>query len=148
MESSKKSAPINPKKERQEEAKNINQSLYALGSCIEKLSGAGSKAHVPWRDSKLTRLLQDSIGGNCKATVMVTLRTEVENVDEALVTCRFAQRAKAVKTKVKDNTVTVYDTGKLLKEIELLRDQLHAPRRRKRGRRLGAVAWPSWGWHG
>ena len=48
MESSKKSAPVNPKKERQEEAKNINQSLYALGSVIEKLSGAGGgKAHVP-----------------------------------------------------------------------------------------------------
>ena len=96
MESSKKSAPINPDKRRQEEASNINRSLYSLGSVIEKLSSAGAKAHIPWRDSKLTRLLQDSLGGNCKATIMVTLRTEDENIDECQTTLRFAQRAKVV----------------------------------------------------
>eukprot|EP00964_Phaeocystis_antarctica_P115487 scaffold79446_cov36-Phaeocystis_antarctica.AAC.1 len=61
LESSKKSAPVNPDKRRQEEASNINRSLYSLGSVIEKLSSAGAKAHIPWRDSKLTRLLQDSL---------------------------------------------------------------------------------------
>jgi len=120
MESSKKSAPVNPDKRRQEEASNINRSLYSLGSVIEKLSSAGAKAHIPWRDSKLTRLLQDSLGGNCKATIMVTLRTEDENIDECQTTLRFAQRAKAVKTKVKDNTVTVLDSGKLVKEVVTL----------------------------
>ena len=111
---------------RKEEAKNINQSLYALGSVIEKLSASGTgKAHVPWRDSKLTRLLQDSLGGNCKSTIIVTLRTEAQNVEEAIVTLRFAQRAKAVKTKVKDNTVTIQDTAKLLKELEALQEQVH-----------------------
>ena len=51
---------------------------------------------------------------------MVTLRTEAENIDESQTTLRFAQRAKAVKTKVKDNTVTVLDSAKLLKEVEAL----------------------------
>ena len=52
---------------------------------------------------------------------MVTLRTEEENIDECQTTLRFAQRAKAVKTRVKDNTVTVLDSAKLLKEVEALR---------------------------
>ena len=81
--------------------------------------------HLPYRDSKLTRLLQDSLGGNCKAAIVVTLRGEKENVDEAINTLRFAQRAKAVKTKVKDNTVTIQDTGKLLKELEALQEQVN-----------------------
>ena len=127
MESSKKSYATEGASNnaaRKEEAKNINQSLYALGSVIEKLSASGTgKAHVPWRDSKLTRLLQDSLGGNCKSTIIVTLRTEAQNVEEAIVTLRFAQRAKAVKTKVKDNTVTIQDTAKLLKELEALQEQ-------------------------
>ena len=129
MESSKKSYATEGASNnaaRKEEAKNINQSLYALGSVIEKLSASGTgKAHVPWRDSKLTRLLQDSLGGNCKSTIIVTLRTEAQNVEEAIVTLRFAQRAKAVKTKVKDNTVTIQDTAKLLKELEALQEQVH-----------------------
>jgi hypothetical protein len=52
---------------------------------------------------------------------VVTLRTEEENIDECQTTLRFAQRAKAVKTRVKDNTVTVLDSAKLLKEVEALR---------------------------
>ena len=49
---------------------------------------------MPWRDSKLTRLLQDSLGGNTKATILVTLRSEPPHLDETLATLRFAQRAK------------------------------------------------------
>jgi hypothetical protein len=47
---------------------------------------AGKGAHVPWRDSKLTRLLQDSLGGNSRSAIVVTLRDEVENIDETLGT--------------------------------------------------------------
>jgi hypothetical protein len=91
MESSKKSYAVegasnNPL--RVLEAKNINTSLYALGSVIEKLSEAsrpgGSKSHVPYRDSKLTRLLQDSLGGNSKTSIIVTLRIESQNVEETI----------------------------------------------------------------
>ena len=131
MESSKKSYAMegaSNNEMRKVEAKNINTSLYALGSVIERLSeagrSAGGKAHVPYRDSKLTRLLQDSLGGNSKSTIMVALRIESQNVEESVNTLRFAQRAKAVKTIVKDNTVTVKNTDMLVKEIESMNIQL------------------------
>ena len=133
MESSKKSYAVegasnNPA--RREEAKNINQSLYALGSVIERLSaahkGPGGKGHVPWRDSKLTRLLQDSLGGNSRSAIIVTLRDEVSNVDESLGTLRFAQRAKAVKLVVKKQTFKVKDTEKLVEEFDEVNAKLEA----------------------
>ena len=127
MESSKKSYAMegaSNNEMRKVEAKNINVSLYALGSVIERLSEAGRKggkdAHVPYRDSKLTRLLQDSLGGNSKSTIIVALRVESQNIEESINTLRFAQRAKAIKTKVKDNTVTQHDTVKLLKHNDAL----------------------------
>ena len=130
MESSKKSYAVegaSNNEMRKVEAKNINTSLYALGSVIEKLSAAsqkgGGQAHVPYRDSKLTRLLQDSLGGNSKSTIVVALRIEQQNIDESINTLRFAQRAKAVKTVVKDNTVTIKDTTKLMKEVESMQTQ-------------------------
>jgi len=131
MESSKKSYAVegaSNNEMRKLEAKNINTSLYALGSVIEKLSEAGRKgggaSHVPYRDSKLTRLLQDSLGGNSKSTILVALRIEAQNIEESVNTLRFAQRAKAVKMKVTDNTITVKDTSKLLKEVETMSTQL------------------------
>ena len=74
MESSKKSyalegASNNPL--RQEEVKAINQSLWALGSVIERLASGGG-GHVPYRDSKLTRMLQTSLAGNCKCAFIGT----------------------------------------------------------------------------
>jgi hypothetical protein len=53
------------------------------------------QARVPYRDSKLTRILQDSLGGNCKCAIVVTIRCEKENIDEAINTLRFAQVAAA-----------------------------------------------------
>ena len=55
-----------------EEAKKINLSLTNLGKVIKALSEKGEKAHVPYRDSKLTRILKDSLGGNSKTTLIVT----------------------------------------------------------------------------
>lgn len=56
---------------RLEESKKINQSLSALGNVIAALTDArGSRPHVPYRDSRLTRILEDSLGGNCKTTMM------------------------------------------------------------------------------
>ena len=67
--------------ERQEEVRHINQSLWALGTVIERLSSLSCAAptahvHVPYRDSKLTRLLQDSLAGGCKSAFLATLRAE------------------------------------------------------------------------
>ena len=55
-----------------EEAKNINSSLSALGNVISALA-SGTKTHVPYRDSKMTRILQDSLGGNCRTTIIISL---------------------------------------------------------------------------
>ena len=108
MESAKKSyAAEGPSNQpaRREEAKNINTSLYALGTVIERLA-SGDVGHVPWRNSKLTRLLQDSFGGNSRSAIVTTLRAEEKNIDETIGTLRFAQRAKAIAVKVTQNEVT------------------------------------------
>ena len=93
MESSKRSYVVegaSNNEMRKIEAKNINTSLYALGSVIEALSRASQpgekKGHVPYRDSKLTRLLQDSLGGNSKCTIVVALRIETQNIEESINT--------------------------------------------------------------
>jgi hypothetical protein len=76
-------------------------SLLALSSVVSALAAKGLV--VPFRNSKLTRLLQSSLAGNCKAAFVVTLRSEKANIEEALVTLRFAQRAKAVQATVLKN---------------------------------------------
>ena len=80
------------------EAQNINKSLSALSNCIQKLT-TGDIEHVPYRDSKLTRILAQTLGGNCKTTLLVALRPEAECVNECVATLRFAQRAKKLTTK-------------------------------------------------
>ena len=88
------------------EAQNINKSLSTLGLCIEKLTDgkAGSEQHVPYRDSKLTRILAQTLGGNCKTTLLVALRPEAECAPECVATLRFAQRAKRLTTKIGANS--------------------------------------------
>ncbi|KAA6396055.1 MAG: putative Kinesin heavy chain [Streblomastix strix] len=85
-----------------QEAKKINQSLSALGMCIHAL--VEQESHIPYRDSKLTRILQESIGGNCKTTLLVCASPHPFNSDETISTLMFAQRAKSIKNKVKCNT--------------------------------------------
>ena len=59
--------------QRLEESKKINQSLSALGNVIAALTDIKSRPHIPYRDSKLTRILEDSLGGNCKTTMMAMI---------------------------------------------------------------------------
>eukprot|EP01051_Picozoa_sp_SAG22_P019072 SAG22_NODE_3404_length_1731_cov_3.185662_2_plen_114_part_00 len=73
------------------EAQNINKSLSTLGNCIKALT-AKAATHVPFRDSKLTRLLQDSLGGNTKTTLVVACSPHPDNAEETLSTLKFAQR--------------------------------------------------------
>jgi hypothetical protein len=83
-----------------EEAKKINLSLSALGMVISNLAANNSDGFVPYRDSKLTRILQDSLGGNFKTTLIVTCSPHIYNAEETLSTLNFAQRAKKIKTTV------------------------------------------------
>ena len=85
-----------------EEAKKINSSLSCLGKVIHSLTSNNSD-FVSYRDSKLTRLLKDSLGGNFKTTLIVTCSPHSYNIEETLSTLNFAKRAKQVKNKVKVN---------------------------------------------
>lgn len=87
---------------RLEEAKTINKSLTVLGQVINNLTD-GKSSHVPYRDSKLTRVLQDSLGGNSKTALIVTCSPSIFNLEETIGTLRFGVRAKAVKNKAKIN---------------------------------------------
>ncbi|XP_041098107.1 kinesin heavy chain-like, partial [Polyodon spathula] len=73
-----------------DEAKNINKSLSALGNVISALA-EGTKTHVPYRDSKMTRILQDSLGGNCRTTIVICCSPSVYNEAETKSTLMFGQ---------------------------------------------------------
>lgn len=79
----------------------INLSLSALGNVISALSEGGR--HIPYRDSKLTRLLQDSLGGNTKTMMIAAISPADFNFDETMSTLRYANRAKNIKNKPKIN---------------------------------------------
>lgn len=84
------------------EATKINLSLSALGNVISALVD-GRQTHIPYRDSKLTRLLQDSLGGNTKTVMIAAISPADYNLDETLSTLRYASRAKAIKNKPRVN---------------------------------------------
>ncbi|KAI5459106.1 P-loop containing nucleoside triphosphate hydrolase protein [Mariannaea sp. PMI_226] len=93
--------------ERLTEGANINKSLLALGSCINALCDRRQKAHVPYRNSKLTRLLKFSLGGNCKTVMIVCVSPSSAHYDESQNTLRYANRAKNIQTKVTRNVFNV-----------------------------------------
>ena len=82
-----------------EESKKINKSLSCLGNVINALTDQKGRIHVPYRDSKLTRLLEDSLGGNCKTTMLAMISPAHESFSESLSTLHFAQRAKKIKNR-------------------------------------------------
>uniref|UniRef100_A0A4W4G1G3 Kinesin motor domain-containing protein n=1 Tax=Electrophorus electricus TaxID=8005 RepID=A0A4W4G1G3_ELEEL len=85
-----------------DEAKNINKSLSALGNVISALA-EGTKTHVPYRDSKMTRILQDSLGGNCRTTMFICCSPSSFNEAETKSTLMFGQRAKTIKNSASIN---------------------------------------------
>ncbi|XP_042852350.1 kinesin-like protein KIF17 isoform X7 [Panthera tigris] len=88
--------------ERLKEATKINLSLSALGNVISALVDGRCK-HIPYRDSKLTRLLQDSLGGNTKTLMVACLSPADNSYDETLSTLRYANRAKNIRNKPRIN---------------------------------------------
>jgi len=97
-----------------QEATAINKSLLAFGNVVSAL--AAKKAHIPLRDSKLTRILEGSIGGNCRTALLVCASPAVENVPETLNTLEFASRAMRVEVDAKVNTAVVEVSAKALLE--------------------------------
>ncbi|KAH9924668.1 kinesin-domain-containing protein [Epithele typhae] len=116
-------------KERTREGKYINTSLLTLGSVISTLaenSAKGKSDHVPFRNSKLTRMLQPSLSGNARISVIATINPDASAVAESTSTLLFAQRIKKVQLHAQKKEVV--DTDALLeryrKEIEELRKRL------------------------
>ena len=82
----------------------INKSLSALGNVINALTESkGKGSFIPYRDSKLTRLLQESLGGNSQTCLVITCSLSQYNDRETLSTLRFGLRAKSIKNAVKQN---------------------------------------------
>jgi hypothetical protein len=127
----------NSKGERLREAKYINQSLLTLSTIIHRLSedrslhntksgNATNKQHLPYRDSKLTRLLESSLDGNARISIICTISPSTRCVEETHNTLKFASRAKLIKLAAKINESL--DAKTLLRvyreEIDLLRSKL------------------------
>ncbi|CAK9094011.1 unnamed protein product [Durusdinium trenchii] len=86
------------------EGAKINRSLLALGNCINALASGSS--FVPYRDSKLTRLLKDSLGGNCKTVMIANASPSHLSYEDTLNTLKYANRAKNIRVRAKQNLVT------------------------------------------
>lgn len=95
----------NNKGARLHEGANINKSLLALGNCINALCDPKQRGHVPFRNSKLTRLLKHSLTGNCRTQLIVCVSPSSGHYDETYNTLQYANRAKDIKTKVTRNVV-------------------------------------------
>ena len=101
-----------------EEAKKINKSLSALGMVINSLTD-GKSTHIPYRDSKLTRILQESLGGNSRTTLIINCSPSSYNDAETISTLRFGVRAKAIKNKAKINAeLSPLELKQLLKKAQ------------------------------
>ncbi|KAJ1632739.1 P-loop containing nucleoside triphosphate hydrolase protein [Pavlovales sp. CCMP2436] len=114
---------------RLQESKKINTSLSALGNVVAALSerSAGrSRAHIPYRDSKLTRLLEDSLGGNCKTTMIALVSPAAHAFPESLSTLKFATRANTVRNSPTVNVGDEVTQGALLRAYEVQLAQLRA----------------------
>ncbi|XP_053542147.1 kinesin-like protein KIF3B isoform X2 [Ictalurus punctatus] len=123
--------------ERLKEATKINLSLSALGNVISALVD-GKSTHIPYRDSKLTRLLQDSLGGNARTVMVANIGPASYNVEETLTTLRYSNRAKNIKNKPRINE----DPKDALlrefqEEIARLKEQLEkrSGKKKKKGRK-------------
>jgi kinesin family member 17 len=107
------------------EGAKINLSLTALGNVINALVDGKKGGHIPYRDSKLTRLLQDSLGGNTKTLMIASASPAEDNYDETVSTLRYAARARNIKNSPhvnedpKDALIKEY-----MAEIEKLKKQL------------------------
>ncbi|XP_021738486.1 kinesin-like protein KIN-12F [Chenopodium quinoa] len=124
--------------ERLKEAANINKSLSTLGHVIMLLVDIahGKPRHVPYRDSRLTFLLQDSLGGNSKTMIIANISPSICCVSETLNTLKFAQRAKLIQNNAVVNEDSSGDVAMLHHQIWLLKEELSALKRQHLSRAL------------
>ncbi|KAK4477060.1 hypothetical protein RD792_016264 [Penstemon davidsonii] len=124
--------------ERLKEAANINRSLSTLGHVIMVLVDVanGKLKHVPYRDSRLTFLLQDSLGGNSKTMIIANVSPSICSAAETLNTLKFAQRAKLIQNNAIINEDSSGDVIALQHQLQLLKEELSALKREKVTRSL------------
>ena len=108
------------------EGAKINTSLLALANCINALGDKSKKGFfVPFRDSKLTRMLKDSLGGNCKTVMITTVSPASNQYEETINTLKYANRAKNIKMRVEPNKKLVNQHISAYKNIIAdLRDEI------------------------
>lgn len=101
-----------------EEAKKINKSLSALGLVINSLTDGST--HIPYRDSKLTRILQESLGGNSRTSLIINCSPTAFNESETISTLRFGVRAKSIKNRAKINAeLSALELRRILKKCQI-----------------------------
>ncbi|KAF2842487.1 kinesin family protein-like protein [Patellaria atrata CBS 101060] len=123
--------------ERAREGISINAGLASLGKVISQLSSRAAGAHVSYRDSKLTRLLQDSLGGNAITYMVACVNPAEFHLSETLNTVQYAQRARAIQSKpqiqqVSDDSDKQAIIDRLRAEVSFLRDQIRLSERAER----------------
>ncbi|KAJ8299293.1 hypothetical protein KUTeg_023353 [Tegillarca granosa] len=107
------------------EGANINRSLLALGNVINSLSDSKYKGHIPYRDSKLTRLLKDSLGGNCQTCMIAAVSPSSLTYEDTYNTLKYADRAKNIQSTLKKNVLKVdFHVAKYGQIIEDLRVEI------------------------
>ena len=124
--------------QRMVEGANINKSLLALGNCINALcESGGAIRHVPYRNSKLTRLLKFSLGGNCKTVMIVCVAPTSNHFDDTHNTLVYAERATKIKTKVVTRNVVNVDrhVGRYVEAINRLNIEVAELKEKLAGRR-------------
>jgi kinesin family member 18/19 len=124
--------------QRMVEGANINKSLLALGNCINALcESGGAVRHVPYRNSKLTRLLKFSLGGNCKTVMIVCIAPTSSHFDDTHNTLVYAERATKIKTKVVTRNVVNVDrhVGRYVEAINRLNIEVAELKEKLAGKR-------------
>jgi len=115
------------KGDRLKEGININMGLLSLGNVISALGeeNRGANSHIPYRDSKLTRLLQDSLGGNSHTLMIACVSPADSNLEETVSTLRYADRARKIKNKpIVNKDPKAAELGRLRSQVQQLQLQL------------------------
>ncbi|KAF8736378.1 hypothetical protein AX14_000409 [Amanita brunnescens Koide BX004] len=124
--------------QRMVEGANINKSLLALGNCINALcESGGAVRHIPYRNSKLTRLLKFSLGGNCKTVMIVCVAPTSNHFDDTHNTLVYAERATRIRTKVVTRNVLNVDrhVGQYVEAINRLNAEVAELKEKLAGKR-------------
>ena len=140
---SERAANTQNKGQRLIEGANINRSLLALGNCINALCESSEKAvkvFIPYRDSKLTRLLKDSLGGNCRTVMLACISPHPAAYEDTHNTLKYANRAKNIKTSVVRNVLSVsYHISKYTDIIAKLKQEVTELRTAVQNKSKGAL---------